>query len=37
VVSPSADTFAGDPNTIDAVGPVHDCREAGAARWVMVR
>ncbi|MDC0719048.1 fibrinogen-like YCDxxxxGGGW domain-containing protein [Nannocystis bainbridge] len=37
VVSPSADTFASDPNTLDAVVPIHDCHKPGAARWVMVR
>ena len=37
VVTGSADTFASDPNTVDAVNPVHDCHKPGAARWVMVR
>ncbi|MFY0532320.1 fibrinogen-like YCDxxxxGGGW domain-containing protein [Nannocystis pusilla] len=37
VVSPSADTFATDPNTLDAVNPIHDCHKPGAARWLMVR
>ena len=37
VVTSSADTFASDPNTIDAVNPIHDCHKPGAARWVMVR
>lgn len=33
----SADTFAVDPNTLDGIDPVHDCHQAGASRWIMVR
>ena len=37
VASPSADTFATDPNSPDGLNPVHDCHKNGAARWFMLR
>ncbi len=37
VTSPSADTFATDPVTLDGVNPVHDCHKNSAVRWFMLR
>ncbi|MEZ4451093.1 MAG: DUF4215 domain-containing protein [Nannocystaceae bacterium] len=33
----SADIFANDPATLDAVSPVHDCHKSNSSRWVMLR
>jgi cysteine-rich repeat protein len=37
ITTNSADTFATDPNTLDAVNPVHDCHKPEAVRWTMLR